>query len=150
MGMFTIVVILSALVSSTSFASGSVQCQKDDDKLPAINLSWGVGHVIGSGRISPYHLTLSGREIFISDTNDPKHIRYNQKKTAETAELTEVGYWNDENMIQVRLADDQLLKDKLLLSVIKSKSNPGYQGFLTITDLSGLNTEKIFVRCLKE
>lgn len=142
--------MLAIVVPSTSFASGGVHCQKADDKLPPIGLSWGVGHVIGSGRISPYSLTLSGREILINDPTDASHVRQKQNKSAETIPLIEVGYWNDEDMIQVRLADEQLLKNKLLLSVIKSKISDGYQGFLTVTDLSGVTIEKVFVRCSKE
>jgi hypothetical protein len=73
---FTSAIMLSTLIPSMSFASGSVYCHKDDDKLPAISLSWGIGHAIGSGRISSYNLTLTGRELLINDSKEATYTRY--------------------------------------------------------------------------
>ncbi len=147
--LYRIMAVIFVLCPQTLLASGVVHCQKAENTLPPMVLSWGIGRVEGQGRISPYRLTLSGRELLINDQSDLAHLR-TKIKSATNYELNEVGYWNDADMIQVRLADTQLMRTNLLLSVIKSKDQEGYQGFLSITDLSGLTLEKVFVRCLKE
>jgi hypothetical protein len=114
---------------------------------PAVSLSWGSGHVTGNGRISPYLLSLSGRQIAISDYDDPKHVR--TKQASEKTQAREVGYWNGDDRILVWLADDQVLKTLLELKVEKQKSGD-YAGKLIVKDLAGISMADINVTCTKE
>jgi hypothetical protein len=124
---------LAVFVPAKAHASGSVHCAKSENSLPLVSLSWGAGHVEGSGRISPYRLTLSGREILVTE----KMVR-------------EVGYWIDQDQILVRLADDQIEQTKLLLTASRDRRHDNYHGTLTISDLEGVSIRDLKMICTRE
>ena len=142
------IAFLCLSASTGAYASGGVHCQKKDATLPPVSLSWGAGHVIGSGRISPYRLTLSGRDLYLTQKLDPKHMKF-IPKGAEKVVLSEVGYWNGEGEIAVWLADDQLMETALMLRAKKTKDS-SYEGLLSISGLKGITLKDISVVCSVE
>lgn len=141
-------IALGVVASSAAFASGSVTCNKVDKSLPPVTFSWGTGHVEGGGRISPYRLTLSGRDVLINDGRDAAHVKQ-EKLSGERVTATEVGYWNGPDRIMVWLADDQVSKQLLKLDVVKSKEDR-FEGKLSVTDVKGITLKDVTMGCTAE
>jgi hypothetical protein len=140
-------ILLASIAASQAFSSGGVHCQSIGEALPPVGLSWGTGHVEGGGRIGPYRLTLSGREVMIAGTLDPQNARQTSKNK-ESIQLNEVGYWNGQDRLMVWLADGQLIRPVLVLETTHSKAE-SYEGTLSIKDLKGVSLEAK-VGCSKE
>lgn len=142
------VAVMTLFFSTTAAASGGVHCKKISQSLPPVSFSWGVGHVEGGGRISPYRLTLSGRDVLISDGRDAAPVE--QGTIAERVTLHEVGYWNGPDRISVWLADEQVSRPALLLQAVKAAKGDDYEGTLTIKDVKGLSIANVPVVCTTE
>lgn len=121
-------ILVSFMFSSgAAYGTGGVECAGKDANGSPVTLRWGVGHVEGSSRISPYTLKSGTEELPVSD-------------------LKEVGYWFSDGKIYVRLADSQVMQTSLLLMVEETKDGT-FLGTLTVTKPVTAVPLKVKVRC---
>ena len=156
------------LLAQSVYGSGAIFCEGVSGRSPAISLSWGVGRVEGSGRISPFNLVIGGSQYFIVDSfaggianKIPSQVPAAKPKIPVSAQASQgagvptmvegsqVGYWVAENQIQIRLADQQLMQTILLLEVNRAPKSSRFSGLLHV-NLAGTSSESQRVSCTKE
>lgn len=116
-----------SLLSTPALATGGVECLGKTREGAAVRLQWGTSRGMGSGRISPYTLTIG-------------------EQKPDLSKVDEVGYWVGEGNILVRLVDPAIPEPQLLLLTELWKDG-SHGGVLTVGKPLVSLPVKAVVRC---
>lgn len=138
-----LLICLLVLSSKQVLGSASVICKSTTGK--QASLSWGATRGIGSPRFGPYRLSWEGKDYMLYPHKVSKD-QYKAPKGTIVLDVSEVGYWVDDQVVRVRLADAQLTWTMLHIEV-RRQPQAAYDGEAIVWLEKDSHTRKVGLQC---